>query len=484
MNFKAIARNVGSALLVSAFFMFLSILVSIAHGNDSALAALSISFVLTFICGVFPFIFVRRAPKITLTDGYIIIVLSWLLSFLFGMMPYLLWGGPFSVVNALFESVSGFTTTGATILQSVEALPYSLLFWRSSTNFIGGLGVVVFLLLIISSSNPVKLRLANLELSSLSREIYHVRANKTVLIFSSVYLVLNLLAFLSYWIAGMSPFDAINHAFSVCASGGFSTRNISIASYDSLPISIISIVFMYFASIHFGLLYFTVVTRSLKPLNNPVFRFYNQIILLSVLVITLTLKFGEVGRTWGSALLDSAFHVVSYISTTGLAIADNATWPPLAGIVLMTIILMSGCAGSTAGGIKADRVLIFLKTVQRQIHKVVHPAYVEKVKVGNHLLSEEEVMPHIIFITIYLGMIIISILLCVAFGATVENSIAGTIASMANVGPGIGEIGSFGNYCSQPVMVKLVLSMDMFLGRLEIYPVLAVLAMMFRKTNR
>ena len=176
MNFKVISRNVGFALLTSAFFMFLSILVSLANGNDSALAALSISFVITFMVGFFPFIFVRNSDNITLKDGFMIIVLSWSLSFIFGMLPYVLWGGPFSVINAFFESVSGYTTTGATILENVEALPNSLLFWRSSTHFIGGLGVVVFLLLIIPSSSPVRLRLTNLEISSLSREGYRSRA--------------------------------------------------------------------------------------------------------------------------------------------------------------------------------------------------------------------------------------------------------------------------------------------------------------------
>lgn len=171
MNLKVISRNVGFALLASAFFMFLSILVSISNGNDSALAALIISFTITFIVGIFPFIFVRKSPNISLKDGYMIIVLSWTLSFIFGMLPYVLWGGPFSVINALFEAVSGYTTTGGTVLENVEQLPDSLLFWRSSTHFIGGLGVVVFLLLIIPSSSPVRLRLTNMEVSSLSREV-------------------------------------------------------------------------------------------------------------------------------------------------------------------------------------------------------------------------------------------------------------------------------------------------------------------------
>ena len=198
MNLKVISRNVGFALLVSALFM-LSILISMGEGNDSALVALAISFIITFTVGIFPLIFVRKAEAISLKDGYMIIVLSWLLSFIFGMLPYVLWGGPFTVVNALFEAVSGYTTTGATILSGIENLPKSLLFWRASTHFIGGLGVVVFLLLIIPLSSPVKLRLSNMELSSLSREGYQTRVNKTVYIFTYVYLGLNLAAIIAFY---------------------------------------------------------------------------------------------------------------------------------------------------------------------------------------------------------------------------------------------------------------------------------------------
>ena len=191
MNLKTISRNVGYALLVSALFMLLSVIVSVLY-HDGALVALLISFIITFTIGIFPFIFVKKTAAITMKDGYMIIVLSWVLSFVVGMLPYALWGGPFSVQNAWFESVSGYTTTGATILDNIEVIPKSLLFWRSSTHFIGGLGVVVFLLLIIPNSSPVRLRLANMELSSLSKGGYNTRTNNVVFIFVYVYLGLAL----------------------------------------------------------------------------------------------------------------------------------------------------------------------------------------------------------------------------------------------------------------------------------------------------
>ena len=252
MNVKVISRNVGLALLVSALFMFLSMLVSLADGRDSAFGPLAISFIITFIFGAFPFIFVRQTSAISQQDGFLIMVLSWLLSFIFGMLPYVLWGGEFSLVNAWFESVSGYTTTGSTILTDVEALPRSLLFWRSSTHYIGGFGVVVFLLLVLPNASPFRLRLANIELSSLSRVGYRYRSMRIVYIITAVYVGITLLTMVSLMIAGMNLFDAVNHAFSIVATGGFSTKNLSLAEYGSTAINIVAIVFMVISSLQWS----------------------------------------------------------------------------------------------------------------------------------------------------------------------------------------------------------------------------------------
>ena len=327
MNWKVISRNIGFALLVSALFMLLSVVVSLLNGHDSALAALSISFLITFIVGIFPFIFVRETHAISLKEGYVIIFLSWLLSFIFGMLPYALWGGPFTLQNAWFESVSGFTTTGATILDNVEGLPRSLLFWRASTHFIGGLGVVVFLLLVIPGSNQMKIRLTNMELTSLSRGGFSTRTNKTVYIFAYVYLALLALSFVAYLLAGMPLFDAVCHAMSVSATGGFSSRNASIAAFDSRWIEGITMVFMYLSSIHFGLVYLSVVTRSPKPLNNPVVKFYTVSIVVVAVIVGTGLKGNAICPTWGGALWNGLFETLCVTSTSGFAILDNAQWP-------------------------------------------------------------------------------------------------------------------------------------------------------------
>ena len=481
MNLKVISRNVGIALLVSSLFMLLSAGISLIDGGDSALAPLLISFALTFTVGIFPFIFVRRTEHITLKDGYMIIFLSWLLSFIFGSLPYAMWGGPFTLANAWFESVSGFTTTGSTILEEVEELPRSLLFWRASTHFIGGLGVVIFLLLIIPNSSPVRLRLTNMELSSLSRDDYRSRANKTVFIFAWVYLGLCGLAFVSYMIAGMGPFDAICHAFSVCATGGFSSRNLSIASFHSDLISILTILFMFLASVHFGLIFMTLATRSLRPLNNPVLKFFTGMVVISSVLSGISLKLNGIDETWGKAFLDATFHVVSYTSTSGLAISDNSHWPMLPCFLLFILSFVCGCAGSTTCGLKSDRVLVLIKAVRMQIVKSLFPSSVYEVKFGNRVLRDEDVYPQILYIALFFLLVGVSSILCILFGDPNQHALLGSVASLTNVGPSLGTIGSFGNYNAEPNALKLIFSFDMFLGRVEIYPIFAVFASIFHK---
>jgi trk system potassium uptake protein TrkH len=484
MNWKVISRNVGYALLVSALFMLLSVGVSLLDGHDSALAALLISFLITFIVGIFPFIFVREPQAISMKEGYVIICLSWLLSFIFGMLPYALWGGPFTLQNAWFESVSGYTTTGATILDDIEALPKSLLFWRASTHFIGGLGVVVFLLLLIPGSNQMKMRLTNMELTSLSRGGYSTRTNKTVYVFAYVYLALLVFSFLAYLLAGMPVFDAACHAMSVSATGGFSSRNLSIAAFDSRWVEGITMVFMYLSSIHFGLVYLSVLTRSTKPLNNPVVKFYTVWIVLMALVVGAGLKGHGICPTWGNAIWNGFFETLCVTSTSGFAILDNAQWPLWIVMVLMFSAVMCGSAGSTSGGVKVDRVILFFKSLGRRINRILHPSSVNEIRMGKRILREDEVSPHLLYLTLYGVLLAVSVALSLCAGVDHQNSFIASVTSLGNVGPAYGALGTMGSFNSVPLMGKLVFSLDMFLGRIEIYPVLAVVAMIFDKRAR
>lgn len=481
MDVKVISRNVGQALLISALFMFLSLIVSVVNGKDSALGPLAISFIITFIVGIFPFIFVRKTSDISLQDGFMIIVLSWLLSFIFGMLPYVLWGGEFTLINAWFESVSGYTTTGSTILTDVEALPKGLQFWRSSTHFIGGLGVVVFLLLIMPDASPFRMRLTNIELSSLSREGYRFRSIKTVQVIAFVYVFLAVTETLLLMLAGMSFFDAVNHSFSTVATGGFSTKNSSIAYFDSPLIDIIIIVFMALSSIHFGLLFAIFATRSLKTFRHPVVKFFlGTIAVLSVLV-TLSLKISGTYDSWGKAALDALFQVTSFLSTSGFATADNAHWPAFANILLLYAAFQCGCSGSTAGGVKSDRMLIAFKAIGRQLKQNLHPSSIMQLRVGNHFLKDNAAFSAILYIVLYVVVLLISFLLLVLFGVDSAEAISGALSSLGNAGPALDSISTMGNYSSQLGIAKFIYSMDMILGRLEIYPLFIVLSMIFRR---
>ncbi len=481
MSIKAISTNIGKALLINALFMLIAIIISIIDGVDPAFTPLVISFLVTFITGTFPFIFVKKNHPATLQSGFLTIVLSWLLSFVFGMLPYILWGGEFTIVNAWFESVSGYTTTGSTILTDIEALPRSLLFWRSSTHFIGGLGVIIFLLMILPESSGAKLKLTHLELSSLSKEGYRYKSSTISRVMISVYIGLTVLEVLLLWGAGMTPFDAINHAFSTVSTGGFSTKNTSIMHFDSVAIDLITTVFMALSAMNFGVMFAVIAKRSFKPLHHSVTRYYFGVIAALSIIIALTLKTQGGYPSWWRALLDSTFQTVSFISTTGFGLADNALWPILANTLLLFAAFHCGCAGSTTGGIKADRILIAIKAVRGEFHKRLHPSSLVRTKVGNRTLNDGTVSSVFLYIVLYILVLSASFTLVVICGVDVSEAFSGTLASLGNVGPGTGSLGTMGNYSALPAAAKFIFTLDMFIGRLEIFPVLIVISMIFKR---
>ena len=481
MNVKGISVNVGKALLVSALFMFLSIIVSMIEGYDSAFTPLLISFIITLLVGAFPFIFVKSTETLSLNDGFLTIFLSWILSFIFGMLPYVLWGGEFTLINAWFESVSGYTTTGATILTDIESLPKSLLFWRSSTHYIGGLGVIVFLLLVMPQASPYRLKLTNMEMSTLSKGGYRYNSAKVIRVITGVYVFFTVAAFLSLWAAGMTFFDAVNHAFSLAATGGFSTRNLSVGYYDSDLINLVVMIFMAVCAMHFGLVYAVFVTRSFKPMNNTVVKYYFGSIAVCSIIVAFSLMSEGGYSHWGRALMDSSFTVISYMSTCGFGICDNSAWPWIAGIVLLFVSFQCGCSGSTTGGIKVDRILIAFKAIANEVNRRIRPHAVSQVRMSGHHLTDSSVHSVMMYIVTYIIVIFISILAVMLCGSDAAEAVSGVIASVGSVGPGLGELGAMDNYSAVPSMSKFIYAFDMFLGRVEIFPILVVFSMIFRR---
>ena len=483
MNFKVISRNIGKALLVNAFFMILSVLISVVNGYDSGFSPMLISALITLIVGFFPFIFGHEVPKVKLKEGYVIIVSAWLLSFLAGALPYIMYGGEFTIINAWYESVSGYTTTGSTVLTDIEALPDSLLFWRSSTHFIGGLGVIVFLLLIFPESSPFKLRISNLEMSSMARTGYLFKADTTIRIMLGVYIVMTIVEAALLKLAGMSLFDAVNHSFSTVSTGGFSTRNASIMHYDSVWIDMIITFFMILSSLHFGIIYAVCAKRSLKPLASSISRYYLTIILLLSISVMLVLKIQGGYQTWGKAMLDSVFQVSSFISTTGFGQADNSAWPFLANLLLIFAAIHCGCSGSTTGGLKADRFMIAVRELRNEFLRRMHPSSVFRTRIDGHVLKNDIMSSVFTYIVTYMVLILIFFLVILFYGVDVDVAFSGTVASLGNVGPGIGSIGTMGNFGDLPSGVKFIYTLEMFVGRLEIFPVLIVISMIAGKSR-
>ncbi len=475
MNIKLISRYVGVALLFNALFMFISLLVSMVNGFDEAFSPLLLSTLITAMVGAFPLIFVRKNTDISIRDGFAITLFSWFLSSFFGMLPYVMYGGEFTLINAWFESVSGYTTTGGTILTDIEALPKSLLFWRSSTHFIGGTGVVVFMLLVLPALSTFRLKLSKIEISSISNDAYHKRSADVLRIIMITYTGIGIAAAVSLFLAGMTLFDAINHAMSIVATGGFSTRNLSVLHYGSPAIEIVCIVFMYISSLHFGLIYATIVKRSKMLFKSPVVRYFITVSILLSLAVTTDLRVHETFPTYSEALRHGFFQVASFISTTGLATTEISAFPVFSLLVMMLVFIHGGCSGSTTGGIKADRVVIFYKVVKAQIVRILHPKAVIPVKVGDHHIDSHIVETSILFIVLYGAISIVGMLLLAVSGLDFVESFSASISSMSNIGPCLAAgSGSLGNFGSFPSFAKFVMTVIMFFGRLEIYSLLMV----------
>lgn len=474
MNLSVVARNIGIALLSNAVFMFLGVIVSIVYGFDSSFSPLLLSGVITLIAGLFPLVFVRKSNSINAKEGFTIVVFAWVLSCLFGMLPYVLWGGEFTLINAWFESVSGYTTCGGTILSDVESLPKGLLFWRSSTHFLGGLGIVVFMLLVLPSVSSFSKRLKDVETSSLSQENYRFRTKQTIYVMFSVYFGITIAETLCLMLAGMDFFNAINHAFSTVATGGFSTLNDSVKGFDSVLIEYIIIFFMLLSGLHFGLIYSSVTTRSLKIFRSPVVRYYIACVFVFSVAIAVNLLAAKVETNWGEAISHSLFQAVSVSTSTGFATSEISTWPNFAMLLMLFLMIQGACSGSTTGGVKADRFLIFFKSIKAQLKKYVHPNAVMPVKVGKHTVDYDLVSSVNLFILFYFLILFAGTLVLTLLGVGMEDAVSSVISNTGNVGVAFGEVGSFGNYGYFPAAAKFVLALLMLIGRFEIFSFIVI----------
>ncbi len=468
MRFSLILKYSGTIVLVLAVFMMISAAISYVSG-DSGFYPLLLSALLALLLGVFPMIFVPKSADLTIKEGFMVVVGSWLLSCVVGMFPYLIWGGEFTFINAWFESVSGFTTTGASILTDIEALPRGLLFWRSVTNWIGGVGVVVFTLLVLPSFGTNKMELLGVELSSLAKDNFRYRTHTLGKMLLVIYLGLTAVVTVALKLAGMSWFDAVNHAMSACATGGFSTKNASVGFFDSPLIEWVLIAAMFISSIHFGVIYTTITCKANNIFRSEVVRVYVAIIVIAALSVALNLYYTDHYTSLLESLQDSAFQVVAIITTTGFATVNTNLWTPYAIMVLMLLSIICGCAGSTSGGAKVDRVLLYFKILIARLRGQQHPSAVIRIRLDGVLQEERQVNAVTLFLSSYFALIIIGALVNAIFGMDFLSALSSSVACVGNIGPAFGKLGSLDNYAAIPSFLKFQDTILMLMGRLEIF---------------
>lgn len=469
MRVSIVLRYVGTVMLCLAAFMMMAAGMSYMNGMDSGFYPLLLSALLTLTLGAFPLLFVPKAASITNKEGFAIVVGSWVLACVVGMFPYLIWGGEFTLVNAWFESVSGFTATGATILNDIEQLPEGLLFYRTSSNWIGGVGVVMFALVILPSLGASKMSLSNVELSSLAKDNYRYRTQIIIRILLVVYVGLTVITTLLLKMAGMRWFDALNHAMSACATAGFSTKNASIAFYDNIAVEMILAAAMLISSIHFGLIYATFLRKGNNIFRSEVVRTYLAIIGISTLFVTISLFDADIYTTIWDSLRHSFFQVVSFITTTGFATADTNMWTPFAIVILIFVSIVCACAGSTSGGMKVDRLLLFCKLLWARIRRQQHPNAVIRIRVDGVAQEADTLNNVVVFIVTYIALILFATITNTMFGQDLMTAFSSAVACIGNVGPGFGDVGSMNNFSQIPAILKLQDSFLMLMGRLEIF---------------
>ena len=469
MRVNVVIRYIGLVLQFVAAFMLLSAVVSMLNGYDSAYYPLLLSSFMPALLGTFPLFFVERVDEIKTKEGYAIVVGSWILSCVVGMFPYLIWGGEFTLANAWFESVSGFTTTGASILNDIEFLPRGLLFWRSATAWIGGMGVVMFALVVLPSMGKRRHMLSNVELSTIAKDNFHYRSRVILRLLVTIYAGLTIFTTLGLKYAGMTWFDAVTHAMSSCATCGFSTKNLSVAFWDSPIIEGIMMLAMTLSAIHYGILYATFTGRKNNIFHSEVVRMFITMMLLVAVIIAISLFVADIYPSFLTSLRHAAFQVVSITTTSGFATADTNTWTSLAILLLMFCTVICGCAGSTSGGMKVDRLLIASKVIRNRMQIQLHPNAVIRTKMDG-IVQDEKIQSLVMtFIVSYIMLTIIGTVVYAMFGYDLLTSFSASIACISNVGPGFGEIGSLDNYSELPAMLKLCSTLLMPIGRLEIF---------------
>lgn len=473
MNIRLIANTSGYILWVEAGFLLLPLIVSLIYRDGCWQSWLICALLCAVIGTALRFIKAKRT-NLQNRDGYATVALAWLLLVLFGALPYVMTGAIPHYIDAVFETASGLTTTGASVLTEIEHLPHSVLFWRAQTQWMGGMGVLVLFLALMPHLGSGAVFLMNAESPGPIKTRIVPRLGDTAKILYFLYIGLTVAETIALLLAGMPLFDAVTHAFTTVSTGGFSIRNASVAAYDSVVIEWIIIVFTVLSSINFSLLFLAICGKFRTVLRSEELRTFLTVLAVASIAICLELHF-RMDVPFGRAVTDAVFQVTTVASTTGYATCDFALWPSFSRFILLTLMFIGSCAGSTAGGMKISRVLLLFKSLRRELNRIVHPKRVSVITMDGQTVSEQAVTSALAFQVAFVFLIIGGALVVTLDGFTITESAAASISCITNVGPALGDLGPAENYAKLNYFSKLVLSLEMLMGRLELMPLLVLL---------
>lgn len=471
MNYRLVLKLIGSMLKLEAALMVFPLIASLVYGGDDKSAFLW-AILLCAVIGISLSLLKPTDNTFKTKDAFAAAALAWIMFSFFGALPFYFSGYFNSMADCIFESVSGFTTTGATILTQVENLPNGILFWRSFSHWIGGMGVLVFMLAVMPN-NASSINLLKAESTGLSPDRIVPKLRETARVLYLIYLAMTVLLIILLLFAGLPLFDTLIHAFSTAGTGGFSNMNASVGAYNNIAAEIIITIFMFLFGVSFALYYYLIKGNFKQVIKDDEFRFYGLFVAAAIIIITINLTgfYGSVSE----ALRHSSFQVSTIISTTGFATTDFNLWPLLSRGILVLLMLTGCCAGSTGGGIKLIRIVLLFKVSIVEIKKIVYPKSVKAVTINAKQIDSETITRTAIFFFIYIFVLIASSLIISVDGKDFVSTITAVISALGNIGPGLGIVGPVGNFSEFSSLSKIVLSFCMLAGRLEFFPILVLL---------
>lgn len=471
MNKAVILHIIGWILTLEAAFMTLPAIVALIFREKSGYSFL-ITIAICLIIGL-PLMLRNKKRNIFFSkEGFVSVALGWIVASLMGAIPFYISGAIPSYIDSLFEVISGFTTTGSSILADVEVLPKSMLFWRSFTHWIGGMGILVFLLAILPMSGGERIHILRAESPGPSIEKLVPKMKSTAILLYGIYIFLSLLQILLLLIGKTPLFDAITITFGTAGTGGFAIKNSSIGGYSFYTQSIVTL-FMFLFGINFNIYYFLLFKKFRSAFKSEELRFYFLIVISAILMISINL--GGVKNFIGSIQV-AAFQVSSIITTTGFATADFNTWPTFSKFILIFLMFIGACAGSTGGGLKVSRIIILIKTIRKELSYLIHKRSVKILKFDGNKIEHEVVRSTNVYFVTYMFLFAIAVLLISLDNFDFTTTFTAVAATLNNIGPGLEVVGPMGNYSSFSDFSKVVMMFTMLAGRLELYPVLFLLS--------